>query len=812
MAPSPDSDPSSPAVVVPVPSVGRRVRAALRQRIRDSGLDHLDIRWRFRLVVLAFGLPFLAYIVWSAAQQAMHDKEYVRDRARANATLVASRFEDYIEQVDRLLATIAQSFGAHPDDLAANSAMLQSMRAYVPKSVDNIGVWSLQGDSVTALDRRSGSRAVNVVDRRYFREALQRRDLAIEGPIRSRSTGVDIIQFARPIFDGGDRITGVITMAVRANALIRQLDPDGLVTDEAVVTVIDHGGTIVARSVESEIWTGKQVADTDALLAAFTRRSGTREEIGIDGVNRLTGYAVVAKWPWIVMVGEPLEKVIGPVSDRLFRNLAIGLAIFGLALLIAGRVAAWTTTPLMQLAADTDRLGGGELSYRSSVVTGGEIATLASNFNRMAAALESREVALASSRTQLRAIADNIPEQITYVDHEQRYRFVNAYPGPFQNVAPQEMIGKTVREVRGEEVYRALLPSFERAMAGERQSGEKTLVVDGVVSHYFVTYVPDIGSDGCAKGVYAFAQDITKRKNAELLRIESEKRLVTITDNLPLMIAYVDEARVFRFANRAYEKWFNRPLDQIIGQPFDRMMSPELAAQYDYYFLRGMQGESCEYEVMIPTRSGRPRWLTCTFVPDIDESTGRARGVYGMIQNITKAKEAEQRLTLLAQFDTLTGLANRHQFNETLERFLADNDRDGRPLALMFLDIDHFKQVNDRYGHGSGDLLLKEFAKRLSGCLRPTDVVARLSGDEFVVLLQGLHSDEEPQFIARKIIVAVEKAFVLDEHFVRVTTSIGIAMRQQPGELASVLMKRADEALYEAKRAGRNTFRMAGSA
>ena len=127
----------------------------------------------------------------------------------------------------------------------------------------------------------------------------------------------------------------------------------------------------------------------------------------------------------------------------------------------------------------------------------------------------------------------------------------------------------------------------------------------------------------------------------------------------------------------------------------------------------------------------------------------------------------------------------------------------------MFLDIDHFKQVNDRHGHGSGDLLLKDFAQRLTDCVRPTDAVARLAGDEFVVLLEGMHSDDEPQFIARKIIAAVEKPFRLDEHSVGVTASIGIAMRAQSGESASTLMKRADEALYEAKRAGRNTFRLA---
>ncbi len=787
-----------------------RMRLLAKRLLADSGLDRLDIRWRFRVVVCAFGTPFLAYIVWAAAQQALLEKDHVRERARASAVLVATRFEDHIQQIDRLLSIVGQSVGPHLNDVPEITALIQGMRGNLPMSVNNVAVWTMAGEPVTALDHRSVLRGFNVADRQYFKDAVKRRDLGFEGPVRSRSTDVDIIQFARPIFNERDEAIAVLTMSIRTSALIDQLDPEGLIAKGALVTIFNDAGRIVARSAEPEAYVGKQTAELDGIADAFANRSGTREETSVDGLRRLAGYAVVGKWPWIVMVGEPIEKVLGPVSARLLRNLGVGLAILVVALLIAGRVGAWTSRPLIQLAADAERLGRGELAHRSAVVTGGEIAALAANFNLMAEALEQRERAIAARKAQLRAIADNIPEQITYVDGEQRYRFVNAQPGRFKNVARESMIGKTVREVRGEEVYQELLPSFRRAMAGESFTAEQSVTRDGRTAHYYVAHVPAFDEKRQVVGVYTFAQDVTERKVAELRLIESEKRLATITDNLPAMICYVDEMRVFRFANRAYEKWLEQPIERIVGQPFDRMMSPELAAQFDYYFLRGMQGESLEYELEIPTERHGARWLLCNFIPDIDEADGKVRGIYGMIHNVTKAKRSEQRLTRLAQFDTLTGLANRHQFNETFERLLADNDRDGRPLALMFLDIDHFKQVNDRHGHVSGDLLLKEFAQRLADCVRPTDAVARLSGDEFVVLLEGMHADDEPQFIARKIIAAVEKPFVLDEHFVRVSTSIGIAMRRHGGESSSALMKRADEALYEAKRSGRNTFRLAG--
>jgi len=150
-----------------------RLHRAVAKALLASGLEHFNIRWRFRLVVLAFGIPFLAYIVWSAAEQATLEKEHARNRARTNATLVAARFEDEIEQVDRLLATLSQTLGPNVSDKAGNTALLRRMRGNVPQSVDNIAVWSASGDIIAALDWRSALLGVNIADRGYFRARAQ---------------------------------------------------------------------------------------------------------------------------------------------------------------------------------------------------------------------------------------------------------------------------------------------------------------------------------------------------------------------------------------------------------------------------------------------------------------------------------------------------------------------------------------------------------------------------------------------------------------------------------------------------------------
>ena len=171
-----------------------------------------------------------------------------------------------------------------------------------------------------------------------------------------------------------------------------------------------------------------------------------------------------------------------------------------------------------------------------------------------------------------------------------------------------------------------------------------------------------------------------------------------------------------------------------------------------------------------------------------------------------KLSESESRLAQLVRFDTLTGLPNRFHLNEKLEETANRCRRLGAPLAVMFLDIDHFKQINDTLGHAAGDIVLKEFSARLAACLRATDVAGRLAGDEFVVLIEAPHGLHEPAVVARKILDAMQGVWLVDGQSVQVTTSVGIAFAREEILSADALLAKADSALYQAKSAGRNRF------
>ena len=163
-------------------------------------------------------------------------------------------------------------------------------------------------------------------------------------------------------------------------------------------------------------------------------------------------------------------------------------------------------------------------------------------------------------------------------------------------------------------------------------------------------------------------------------------------------------------------------------------------------------------------------------------------------------------MRILARFDSLTGLPNRNQFEEKLTEAIARSVRSKRAMAVMFLDIDHFKDINDTIGHHGGDAVLREFATRLQRCVRKTDTVSRLAGDEFTIILEGLQVDDETAVVASKIIGAMQEQFHIGNAARSVTTSIGIAVRRSDETNAEALLRRADEALYVAKSAGRNTF------
>ena len=222
--------------------------------------------------------------------------------------------------------------------------------------------------------------------------------------------------------------------------------------------------------------------------------------------------------------------------------------------------------------------------------------------------------------------------------------------------------------------------------------------------------------------------------------------------------------------------------------------------------LREGRSNTLTEDGILVSRSGEEHAIRASAAP-LRNPKGAITGVVLSISNVTEARRLAQQMAFQANHDALTKLPNRNLFQDRLEHAIVRSRRGREPLAVLFVDLDHFKHVNDSLGHAAGDTLLCGVAARLEACVRAEDTVARLSGDEFVILLEGLSHAELATLVARKVIQALLPPFVVEAHEFFITCSIGIAVFPRDGDDRQTLLKNADTAMYRAKEQGRNTFR-----
>lgn len=311
--------------------------------------------------------------------------------------------------------------------------------------------------------------------------------------------------------------------------------------------------------------------------------------------------------------------------------------------------------------------------------------------------------------------------------------------------------------------------------------------------------------DGTNIGAVIAMKDVTDLKESER-RLETNERLLrTIADNLPVLIAYIDSDERYQFANATYETWFGVASSQMIGRTVKEVLGSALYEESKTSLHTNLAGHTVRFEAQALGPDGT-RYVEVVGIPDT--KNGVTQGVYVLTSDITEAKRHAEELSRLARVDALTGLPNRRSYEERLQEALQRVTRSERGLALMFLDVDHFKQINDTFGHAGGDIVLQEFGRRLKASVRATDIVSRLAGDEFTIVLEGLADPAEATLVASKIVDAFKIPVSLASTSYLVSTSIGIAFTRARSVNAQTLSQEADTALYRAKNNGRGQFSM----
>ncbi|MHB0971922.1 MAG: PAS domain S-box protein [Thermoanaerobaculia bacterium] len=307
--------------------------------------------------------------------------------------------------------------------------------------------------------------------------------------------------------------------------------------------------------------------------------------------------------------------------------------------------------------------------------------------------------------------------------------------------------------------------------------------------------------------------EITARKRAEEALRESEERYRLMAENSTDIISRHTLEGIFLYASPASRSLLGYPPEQLVGKSLADLTHPDdlaRVAELQSAWEAGDAPSGISYRIR--RADGPYIWLETTSRPLRNPETGQLLEIIAVSRDITERKEAEERIEYQAFHDALTGLPNRRLFKDRLTVALAHARRMETRLAVMFLDLDQFKYVNDTLGHSAGDLLLVEVADRLREAIREEDTVSRLGGDEFTLLLVDVTTEDAAIRIASKILRAVESPMLLDGHEVSVTTSIGIALFPNDGDDAETLLKNADAAMYRAKDSGRNTYQLCAPA
>ena len=293
-------------------------------------------------------------------------------------------------------------------------------------------------------------------------------------------------------------------------------------------------------------------------------------------------------------------------------------------------------------------------------------------------------------------------------------------------------------------------------------------------------------------------------KESEARLRHSETRLRTIIESEPECVMVLGKnGRVLEINAAGLKLIEAQSLDEIKDRDVT-ILAPEYRNDLELMHQRVLGGETVNFDFEIVSFKGTRRWINCVAAP-LPNEQGQVIGQLAIARDITERKQAADRIEHLATRDALTDLPNRALLGDRLSQVLARAHREGTSFALMFIDLDRFKTINDSLGHHAGDALLRETALRLTQCLREQDTVARQGGDEFIVLLP--ESDgPAATLVARKILDAITQPLQFEGRELVVQASIGIAMHPQHGGDATTLLRNADVAMYHAKEAGRNNY------
>jgi diguanylate cyclase (GGDEF)-like protein/PAS domain S-box-containing protein len=709
--------------------------------------------------------------------------------------------------------------------LVAKPATLQARLEGSPvlQGMFNAGafVTDAQGTAIAFVPLATGRVGVNFMERDHVAGALKEGRTSVGQPVIGKITGIPVISMAAPIRDPLGNIIGALVGVIDLSKpnFLDPLTQNRYGNSGGYVVVSVPQQRIIAATDKSRVMQALTPPDAIAQTARFSQ--------GVDGYavytdpgaqEVLSASKHISAAPWTVGATMPTEEAFAPIRNLQQRMLLAALLLT----LVAGSLGWWLLrrqlAPLQKAAqALSDQARTGLPVQPLPVARNDEIGHLVRGFNHLLQNLSERELALAQSEQRFRTAFQTAPDAITITRlADGVYLEVNDSFSKLTGWTHAQAIGKTPRELN-------LWHNPD-----DRRRIEKTMRHDGQVESLEADFVTRQGRilrglvsvrtivfEGEACGL-AVAHDITERKSAEeALRLTASvftyaRECITITDSSGAIID----------VNEAFSRITGYQREEVLGQ------NPRIlqSGRHDRQFYAAMWSELLENghwsgEIWNRRKNGElfPEQITISAVCDEEK---RVQRYVALFSDISERKQMEEQVRQLAFYDPLTHLPNRRLLGDRLQQTMAASKRSGLYGAILFLDMDNFKPVNDTHGHVVGDLLLVEVARRLTTCVREVDTLARYGGDEFVVLLGGLQEDraestQQARSVAEKIAACLCASYRLPlpqsgspsrelEHHCSVSIGVVLFSGQDAGP--DEVLQWADLAMYQAKKVGPNSI------
>lgn len=753
-----------------------------------------SLKYRLLLLMLLVALPGFLTVIIHVQQQRESAINVSREQARFVVQHSVLHQQLLVENTRRYLELLADTIPVKKPSTPACSAYLASILKLNADYI-NLGVPGHDGELIcSALPLE---KPISVADRGYFKRTIENRTFAIGEFQQDRVADVISINFSYPVMGDDGAVIGAVVAVISLNWWSKYLAESGLPAG-SVAVIADAEGLTIANfpSIREKIGTP---------VSPYSQR--TAEEKGPiladqDGIRRVYFSAELYKTPSgrviSMSIGIPVEKEIAAANRQLYLSLLLMCGVMLLVLMMAIKgLKRGVLDPLSQLTRATRLLSQGRFSDVTLPRAAPQIMQLHHQFQDMAKKRLQAEQQALERNEELNSVFQALPDLYFRLDEEGTILDFKADVESDLYASPDDFLHKRMSEVMPESVnfmsHLQQLNDLQQLVGWEYSlelpSGKK----------YFEARLNRIAGSGQSVMV---VRNVTAKKEAD----ESLELSSMVFHSMSESILVTDADGLILDANPAFTQASGYSLDEVVGKTPALLRSGyQDTGGYEALWQELTREGNWEGEIYNLRKNGEiyPVWLTINTVYD---EAGLPFRRIAMFIDFTEKKQAEEMIWRQAHMDILTGLPNRKLLGDRITQELEHTDRDGLSTAILLLDLDLFKEVNDTLGHVIGDQLLIQVASRISSCVRSVDTVARQGGDEFIVILSQVKNMHMVNSICEDLLQTLSLPYLLGEETAYITASIGITLYPDDGRNANDLLKSADQAMYAAKQNGRNCF------